>query len=160
MPILARDLITATLPSMSYRRTQIGWLTGGIPLVFFTTAGLMLTVSGHLALGLGVMASGGLVLALFGWLTVTVASDSVRVAFGIGYRRSIPVSDIRSAKTARSPWWAGWGIRFVPRGFLYNVAGRQVVDLELSGGGRVMIGTDDPGGLARAINDRIAELPT
>ncbi|MGE3345671.1 MAG: hypothetical protein AB7L71_19790, partial [Vicinamibacterales bacterium] len=82
-------------------------------------------------------------------------SNAVRVAFGVGYQRTIPLSEIRSARPSRSPWWAGWGIRFVPRGLLYNVAGRQVVELELSNGRRALIGTEDPEGLTRAVNERI-----
>lgn len=140
---------------MRYSRTQIGGLTGGIPLVFFFTIGLVMCVAGHLPLGLGILALGALIVALFGWLTVTVESNAVRVAFGVGYQRTIPLSEIRSARPSRSPWWAGWGIRFVPRGLLYNVAGRQVVELELSNGRRALIGTEDPEGLTRAVNERI-----
>jgi hypothetical protein len=141
---------------MAYRRTQIGWLTGGIPLGFFGATGVFLIASGHVGVGLAVVGMGTLVATLFGWLTVSVDSSALHLMFGIGYRRAIPLAEVRTVTPSRSPWWAGWGIRFVPRGFLYNVSGRQVVDLELSNGRRVMIGTEDPAGLADAINERLA----
>jgi len=140
-----------------YRSTQIGWLTAGVPLVFFAPAALVVAVSGHVGAAACILAMALVVVLLFGRLTVTVDSSAIRIVFGhAGFRRTLPVAEVRSATPGRSPWWAGWGIRLVPRGFLYIVAGRQVVEIELSSGRRVLVGTDDPEGVARAIAERLA----
>ena len=52
-------------------------------------------------------------------------------------------------------WW-GYGIHWTPSGWLYNVAGRHAVRLEVRGGRALMIGTDEPDALKAAIDARLA----
>lgn len=88
----------------------------------------------------------------FGSLTVEV--DQARLAFWFGpgwIRRSFPLADIRSWAVVENPWWYGWGIHLTRHGWLYNVAGKRAIQLELHDGRRLRIGSDEPDRLAEAI---------
>jgi len=90
-------------------------------------------------------------------LTVTVTMDHVACRFGFGpVARRFPLDRIRAASAVRNHWWYGWGIRMTPHGRLYNVAGLDAIELELSDGKRVRIGTDEPTELLRAIREHLA----
>jgi len=125
---------------------------------------LPVTILGVLAL---TMRSVGLLFALipllllfplFGWLTVEVSDAVVSLRFGIGFiRRTIPLHDIASTALVETSWLQGWGIRFIPGGRLYNVSGNRAIELVLSNGGKVWIGTDDPDGLRAALGEGAAE---
>jgi len=85
-------------------------------------------------------------------LTATVDERSVTAAFGWGWpARSLEVADIVAARRVRNSWWHGWGIRKVRRGWMYNIAGYDAVELELRSGKVFRIGTDEPGALLAAI---------
>ena len=45
-------------------------------------------------------------------------------------------------------WIYGWGIRWIPGGWLWNVSGLDGVELALVSGRRFRIGTDEPEQLA------------
>jgi hypothetical protein len=49
--------------------------------------------------------------------------------------------------------YGGWGLRIGPRGVAYNVSGNRGVLLELSGGKRLLIGTQHPDKLERILNE-------
>lgn len=94
---------------------------------------------------------------LFSSLTIIVDRDAVRWHFGPGFwRKSASISEIESAGAVRNKWWYGWGIRYTPHGWLYNVGGLSAVELRLSGGRKVRIGTSEPQQVVAAINDAIA----
>ena len=61
------------------------------------------------------------------------------------------MADIVDARRVRNSWWHGWGIRKVQRGWMYNIAGYDAVELELRSGKVFRIGTDEPGALLAAI---------
>jgi hypothetical protein len=85
-------------------------------------------------------------------LTVTVHDEELRVAFGPGLiRRRIPLRRIRRVSVVTTPWYYGWGIRWTPRGWLWNVSGLRGVELELDNGRRFRIGSDEPERLANAL---------
>jgi len=89
---------------------------------------------------------------LFASLTVVVGDAAVFVRFGPGLiRRSFALTDIRAVRTVRNRWYYGWGIRLLPRGWLYNVSGLDAVEIELADGRAHRIGTDEPEALAAAI---------
>ena len=95
--------------------------------------------------------------ATFYRLRVTVDPDRIRAVFGIGLiRKEIPVADVLRADVVRTRVWWGYGIHWTPSGWLYNVAGRHAVRLEVRGGRAVMIGTDEPEALKAAIEARLA----
>ncbi len=89
---------------------------------------------------------------LFGSLTVTVDDETVVATFGPGWpRKTVPLTLVRGARPVRNRWWYGWGIRYTPHGWLYNVSGLDAVELEMPGGRSLRIGTDEPERLAAAI---------
>lgn len=95
-------------------------------------------------------------LMLFRSMTVEVGDSAVDVHFGGGLiRKSIPFDRIRAVRTVRYPWYYGLGIRIIPRGTLWNVSGMQAVELELDGGRRFGIGSDEPDELQAAIEDAL-----
>lgn len=85
-------------------------------------------------------------------LTVVVDAQAVTASFGWGWpRRCIDRSDIESAVQVRNSWWHGWGIRKVSRGWMYNNAGRDAIELSLRSGKVFRIGTDRPAELLAAV---------
>ena len=89
---------------------------------------------------------------LFGSLTVTVAHGELRWRFGPGWIRfRVPLAEIRNARAIRTTWADGWGIHGTQFGTLYNVAGFAAVAMELRGGRRLALGTDEPDQLLGAL---------
>ena len=99
------------------------------------------------------VALGMIVLAwLFSSLTVVVNDKEVRWYFGPGawsYRTAL--SDIESARAVRNSRVNGFGIRMGSGFRLYIVSGLDAVELKLKDGNIRRIGTDDPAGLAAAL---------
>lgn len=82
---------------------------------------------------------------IFGSLTVEVDHERLTFWFGPGvFRRSYALSDVQSCKTVANPWWYGWGIHLTPAGWLYNVSGRQAVEVALRSARTFRLGTDEP----------------
>ena len=87
-------------------------------------------------------------------LTAVVSSDDVRVWFGIGLiRRRIALNRIASVSAVTNHWIYGWGIRWIPGGWLWNVSGLDGVELSLTNGRPFRIGSDEPEQLAAAIQE-------
>ena len=102
----------------------------------------------------------GLVLCVvgvgFSQLTVSVFPTSITVRFGLGIiRRTIALADVAECAPVRNSWASGWGIRLIPGGWMWNVAGLDAVELRFKSGGKFRIGTDDPEGLTAAIRWRL-----
>jgi hypothetical protein len=99
----------------------------------------------------------GVAWALFATLCVEVDAREVRVRFGVGLiRKTVPIADIVRADIVRTRIWWGWGLHWTPAGWLYNVAGRDAVRLELRRERAIMIGSDETDRLKAAIDARIA----
>ena len=97
-------------------------------------------------------------LYLFNSLIVKINSEKISVAFGSGLiRKNIPISTIKSAEKVRNKWYYGFGIRLIPGGQMYNVAGLDAVELKLTNGRVFRIGTDEPDKLLAAIQSQIGE---
>ncbi len=147
-------------PGTTYRHTQ----PGTVILAFFVPAVILLAL---LALDpvmpaavriftVALAAVIALVAWLFSSLTVTVDEGAVEVRFGPGpFRKRWPLSDFVSVGVVRNKWWYGWGIRLVPRGWLYNVSGLDAVELTRRSGRVLRIGTDDAAALADALRRAI-----
>jgi len=89
-------------------------------------------------------------------LTVTVDDKEIRLQFADGpIKKSFLLADVVSAKSVRTTPLQGWGIHFIGSGWLYNVYGLDAVEICLSNGKKVLIGTDEPDKFAAAIDDRI-----
>lgn len=74
---------------------------------------------------------------------------------GLLKTRTVPISTVRSvkARTYRPLLeYGGWGIKFGPKGWVYNVSGKEGVQLELDGARPLMIGSRRALDLADAIN--------
>lgn len=88
-------------------------------------------------------------------LTVTVAADDIVLWFGAGWpRKRISRDQIVAHRVTRNHWILGWGIRWFPGGTMWNVWGRDAIELDLASGRRLRIGTDDVAGLTAALSDR------
>ena len=140
---------------MSYRRTQYGIVTAGIPLVVTAGVSVMLISQGAMAAGLLVLAIVTTTTLIFGALTVSVKDDQLRLTYGVGViRKTIDLRDVVAVRAVRTPAWSGWGIRILPGGWLYNIQGRDAIELTRRSGGHVYVGTDDPDGLIAEIQSR------
>jgi hypothetical protein len=135
-----------------YRHTQIGTVVL-VPLAIPTVGVLVAVTAG--APRVPMLALAGVfvfLMLLLGSLTVTVDHAVVALRFGVGLiQHRLALSDIRTVRTVRNRWYYGWGIRLLPRGWLYNVSGLDAVEIELADGRAHRIGTDEPETLAAAI---------
>jgi hypothetical protein len=133
---------------MDYRHAQqaivplVGWIAFNAVLGF-------LVPSEEWAPWIGVFLVGiTLVMIVFSRLTVTVSNEAVVTAFGLGWpRHTESISEIISVKEVRNTWIQGWGIRKISGGWMYNVAGYDAVELELTSGKKFRVGTDEPAAL-------------
>jgi hypothetical protein len=143
-----------------YEHTQRGFLIVGA-----VTAAILIILASMYLFGVvwvAVLVLGILVfaLAICSTLTVTAGDDALRIRFGpIGLiRKSWPMAEIASVSTVTNPWYYGWGIRWTPRGPLYNVSGYGAVEVRLLSGKIFRIGTDEPDTLVKSI--RSATTPS
>jgi hypothetical protein len=145
-------------PSLRYRHTQIGYVTGGafvfallLTYVSFQNAEGTVGWAGR-AFGAGIMVVG----ILFSTLTVTVGEETLSFYFGPGFwTRHIPLRDIVSVQTVRNSPWYGWGIRYTPHGWLYNVSGLRAVEVTTEDE-VFRVGTDEPDELKQTLERAIA----
>ena len=95
-------------------------------------------------------------LYLFNSLVVKVSSEKIYVAFGSGLiHKTIPFTIIKSAEKVRNKWFYGFGIRLIPGGQMYNVAGLDAVELKLTNGRVFRVGTDESDKLLEVIHSQI-----
>ena len=93
-------------------------------------------------------------------LNVRVDDEAIHLRFGIGLiRRSIPFETITGCAPERTSWLTGWGIRYLGRGWLWNVSGFDAIRVDRSKGGPFFIGTDQPDALEAAIRAGISTRP-
>ena len=82
-----------------------------------------------------------------------VSGSEIRWYFGPSlWDHRLALSDIEDARIVGNTWLNGFGIRMRPGWRLYNVSGLDAVELQLKNGDIRRIGTDDPKGLAAALN--------
>jgi hypothetical protein len=144
----------------TYRHTQIGTVI----LAVVGSAVVVLGAVGYLAKTLHwmlpAMALLALIAALFGSLTTEITDRELRCRFGIGLiHKRFPLRRVVRVETVRNAWHWGWGIRYTPHGWLFNVSGLSAVELSLTDGKCVRIGTDRPDELARAIRQSVETTP-
>lgn len=151
------------MPIQSYRHTQIGYLMLVITLtvlVLFTWLQITARVeppsvdSGTNFAMTAVMILILVILASFGWLTVSVDERHVAIKFGWGiFRKKFAASEIASVTQVKNHWYYGWGIRlwFWPKMWIFNVSGFDAVEIRMKNGKIYRIGTDEPEKLETAI---------
>ncbi len=133
---------------MPYRRTQRGTLTLIVCLLFAAIDALIAWRSGQWSPVVVLVA----VAILFSSLTVDVGDDELRWHFGPGlWTYRLPLDEIKGVAVVKNHWWNGFGIRMGPSFRLYNVSGLDAVELRLKSDEVRRIGTDDPQGLANAL---------
>jgi len=135
-----------------YRRTQVAWPTM-VPLVAVAAILIPVFIRAQFVDGPWIVAGVyGVILLLFATMTVTVTSDGLRAAFGIGLvRKAVPFVDVVSFARVRNRWIDGWGIHPYPGGTLYNASGLWAVEFLMSNGRRVGIGTGEADALVAAL---------
>lgn len=95
-------------------------------------------------------------LVLFYSLTVEINETKLIIKFGFGViNKKFILKDIESCHTVKNPWYYGWGIRLIPHGWLYNIAGLSAVEIQIKNGKKYRIGTDEPKKLEQAITQAI-----
>lgn len=156
-------------PSPAYSHTQVGWwllVALGFPalamIAIFAGAGrgqLSLPPSGSRIVGGIVVVALLLSALLFSTLTVRVTADAVAWRFGPGLIRfTLPLGEVTNVSPSRTPLWAGIGIHWIFTGWVYNVSGRDAVQLTKRDGSKLWIGTDEPELLAAAIESARGEI--
>lgn len=141
---------------MTYQHRQTATFGPVLMLVLLVVIAVVLIVAGAWP----VLVPTAVVLVVVGWmmrtLTVVVDDTEVRATMGWGWpQRRVSLTDVVSVAAVHNEWWRGWGIRHVPRGWMYNIAGRDAVELELRAGSVFRIGTDDPDGLLAAVRSAV-----
>lgn len=109
-------------------------------------------------IGFAVLIILAICLVLFATLTVEIDEDTIEVRFGPGIiRKKFPLQDIESCRAVKNHWYYGWGIRWTPYGWMFNVSGLHAVELLRKNGKKFRVGTDDPEGLAKAIQQALGK---
>lgn len=145
-----------SMPIYSHKQagTLILWLVG---LSLALVAGIGMRLEEGLGIVVAVAGALSLTMFLFASLTVEVTGADVMLAFGPGLiRKRFPISEIVGARAVTNPWYYGWGIHLTPHGWLYNVSGREAVELDLKTGRKARIGTDEPSRLLAAITNAMS----
>ena len=92
-------------------------------------------------------------------LTTIVTESTLTVRYGVGLLAfRFPLSEIKQVSERTVPWYAGYGIRWVGDAWLFNVSGRDAIEVTFDSGRKVWVGTDDPDGLAAILRQRMEEL--
>jgi len=141
-----------------YEHTQAGW---PLRIAFVAASVILIVLAAMPELSQTptpplVLVAGAAISAAIGWtwgaLTVRIQDDQLQVRFGLGFpRKTVRVADIAAAEITRTTFLEGWGLRRTRRGWLYNVSGFDAVQLRLTNGRSLMVGTDEPRRLKAAI---------
>ena len=131
-----------------YRQLVLGRPWGNKPI----SDGMLLGVSAFVLLLM--------VWIYLGELRTEVRDDELVVHFFLLWKRKrIPIQEVRSCRAVTySPIrdYGGWGIRRGVWGRAYNVSGNRGVELELTNGESLLVGSQRPEELASAIENRRA----
>jgi len=143
--------------SVIYERTQKSplWLLLAVPLLTVAAVAAAATDGDPTVVIVSVLgaASAIAVIAHFSSLTVTVEPTRARAAFGRGWpRKTVQLSTVTEVRAVRNRWLYGYGIRWIPKGSLWNVWGLDAVEFALDTGRVVRFGTDDLDALLAALS--------
>lgn len=144
-----------------YNEFQFGWVI----FIFIIPAQVLMTYLYLIDMGDTPLDTTGFVIIslviavtylLFYGLTTSINDNQIKVSFGIGLiRKSIGLERIKSVAEVKNPWYYGWGIRFIPRGMLYNIHGLNGVELRFNDTEKVIrIGTRDSAKMKQEIERR------
>ena len=162
----AMPLPSTSPASPALRETQLffdnrvfRWALGGVLLLGAVSLGIA-AHSGAGGSALSALGAALLVTLLVGRMGIVteVTDGQLRVRLWPFPTKTYALADIESAevRTYRPiREYGGWGLRVGPSGMAWNAYGDQGVQLVLRGGRRVLIGSQDPEALARAIQARL-----
>ena len=142
-----------------YKHTQVGYF-----LIVSYSAVILLLGSLNIVTDFHPIPLAGLIIMLivvgiFATLTVKVNNRRMEIQFGLGFiRKGFLLKDIQAYRAVENPWYYGWGIRYTPRGWLYNVSGFTAIELQMKSGKIYRIGTDEPNNLAKALDEALKEV--
>ncbi|MBN2541579.1 hypothetical protein JXI42_01830 [bacterium] len=126
-----------------YKHTQTGWLMMvliAIPILVSIYVGVQESVIYLLLLSCFFIA----IALLFYKLTVVINDREIKVYFGIGLiKKVIEIKEIESSRIVRNKWYWGWGLKKIPGGWMYNIAGLDAVEIEMHDGRKFRVGTDE-----------------
>lgn len=128
----------------------------GLLVIGLLAAVLMFVYGGSEARWAGGIIAGVVLITavLFSTLTIHVDENHVTWWFGPGFwTYSVQTDRIEEVQVVRTSAIEGWGIRFTPKGRLYNVSGLDAVGMTLTDGALIRVGTDEPDALCQAIQD-------
>ena len=135
-----------------YKHTQIGYLLLTLYSIVVLLLGYLNIMMNFHPLTLISLIIVLIALGTFSRLTVTVDDQMIKIQFGLKIiRKAFALKEIEACRVVKNPWYYGWGIRFTPRGWLYNVSGFSAIELQMKHGKHYRIGTDDPDNLAEAL---------
>lgn len=146
-----------------YREFQFSWLIIGIflPMQALTTylyinriGNNPLPLTGYVYLTVLFF----IIVLLFYGMTTLIDNDKIVISFGIGLiRKRVVIRDIKYAQPVQTPWYYGYGIRWIPNGWLFNVSGSDAVQINFKHHKRIItIGTRKQAVLTNEIRKRIA----
>lgn len=139
-----------------YRHVQVSGLALFIliPILLFSTTLILANEVRWVVLTPFLLAA--FILFNFLWQTIEVDQQAVRVRFGPGLVRfTFSLQEIENlciVQSSRSELWEG---RSTTRGMLLNIYGQDTVELDMSNGSLVRVGTDEPEKLAKVIEDEL-----
>jgi hypothetical protein len=137
-----------------YEHTQPGTLVRGVLTASIVLVLALMGLTSAHWIAVGVLILLVVFAILFHSLTVRVTERRVEVRFGPGLiGKRFAVETIEDSAVVRNRWYYGWGVRLTPHGWLYNVSGLSAVEIRLTDGRKVRIGTDEPHELRRAIEE-------
>ena len=141
-----------------YKHTQVGYIhviAWSAIILFLACINIFIGFEPYTLIFLILLA---VLLALLSTLTVRVGGGAITVQFGVGIiRKRIQLSDVETYAKVRNPWYYGLGIRYTPRGWLYNIYGLSAIELLMKNGRTCRIGTNDPEGFAQALQEALDE---
>ena len=139
-----------------YKHTQVGYLLLTLYSIVVLFLGYFNIMTNFHPLTLTALIIILIILATFARLTVTVDNQTIKIQFGVRIIRKVfQLNDLETYRVVKNPWYYGWGIRFTPRGWLFNVSGFSAVELQMKNGKLYRIGTDEPNNLARALDEAL-----
>ncbi|MEL6925485.1 MAG: hypothetical protein AAFO94_15660 [Bacteroidota bacterium] len=140
-----------------YRHTQISTF---IPLILLPSVILFIVLAFFNPASFWVLIGSALLMGtfipLFSSLTVKVATNQIRLHYGVGLiKKTINLDELESVTMVKTSWIHGYGIRIVPGGMLYNIQGPYAVELRFKNKKNfIRIGTDEPEALLKAIENQ------
>lgn len=141
-----------------YKHTQIGYfllILLGVVILLAVYSAVMTDFNPMVLVPLVIIL---IILSLFATLTVTIDNRLIKLHFGVGLiRKRFVLKEIETYQRVKNPWYYGWGIRYTPHGWLFNVSGFSAIELHMKNGKQYRIGTDDPAGLAQAIDEALKD---